>query len=170
MSNAQLRPRYQFQSPQEAQKLYQQIIAALKKQSTSPNSLPWRTVSGHIVVNVPPAQKHFWSPHLDVNIEPQMEGGTTVRVLVGPAPTVWTLFMFFYALFILMFLGGLILGYSQYILHKPTSWFWLVPLSVVLAGALWGIGLIGKNTGKAQTRQLIHFIEKALNQRFLPAS
>lgn len=166
MSNVRLRPRYQFHSPLAENDLYQLIIKALEEQSSM--ALPWRTVSGHIVINVAPEQRHFWSPHLDVNLEPQPQGGTTVRVLVGPAPAVWTLFMFFYALCILGFLGGLILGYSQYILQKPVTWFWLVPASVLLAGALWGIGLIGKKTGRAQTQQLLRFLEKPLNYRFIP--
>lgn len=167
MNNAQLRPRYQFQSPHEPDVIYAQIMKALQKQSLDSKALHWRTVSGHIVINLPREEQHYWSPHLDVNLEKREEGGTTVRILAGPAPAVWTMVMFFYALCILMFLGGLILGYSQYMLDKPASWFRLIPISVVLAGLLWGIGLIGKKMGRSQTRQLIYFLEKALQQSII---
>ena len=151
-----------MQSRESEQALYQKISGAINDPGKNTFGLRKKSVSNHLILTFPPEHIHFWSPALDLNLEHHEEGKTTIRALIGPAPAIWTMFMFFYSVAGLAVIGGLVLGYSQYLLGHSTFWLWLVPGGFLLGILVYLFGLLGKAWGKEQSQILKEFLESAL--------
>ena len=75
----------------------------------------------HIWMNMPDAKREYWSPHLHLELEKNENGGTHIRRLFGPEPTLWTLFMFLHFMVAGIFVVFCGIAYSNYILKQPTT-------------------------------------------------
>jgi len=49
----------------------------------------------HVILRVPPEERHFWSPCLELSLEEEGDH-TLIRGLYGPNPQVWTMFILIY--------------------------------------------------------------------------
>ncbi|MEZ4721962.1 MAG: hypothetical protein R2813_08820 [Flavobacteriales bacterium] len=128
-----------------------------------PNEVSLRQVHGHVVLTIPESKRHFWSPHMDVALEVDPDNGQTlVRCLIGPMPTVWTMFMFFYGFFGFMGFVGLTLGLSQWTLQNSMWGFWLIPVSLIGMAIMWFISYEGKKLAHDEMWMLKHFVDEAL--------
>lgn len=161
MSEYMLRPRFRFVSPQAPASLMSQLNHAVSEAGSS-EGLRLTKTQNHFILAFIPKRRSFWSPEMDINIEAGAEGGSTVRVLIGPAAAVWTFYMFLYALALLMMFGGFILSYSQYVLGKALWGFYLLPAAVIMALLIYAAGLWGKKRARAQSQQLQRLVEGAL--------
>lgn len=164
MATTGLRPRYKFTTTLSANEIRQRIKAALKSENQNTYELQQRSVSNHIIVVLPKKHKHFWSPTLDVNLETKAADKTLVRVLIGPEPSIWTMFMFIYTIGGLMAAAGFVLGSSQYILGHGSWYFMLIPAGVVLVAIFYMAGLAGKTKAQEQMHILKNFMEEAIGQ------
>ena len=91
--NFQIRPRFKLLVKENSV----EILNKFKEKINSENS----GVSGWVAdrtahVQVVEDTKHIWSPQLTVYAE-EVEEGTEVRCVIGPGSTVWTTFLFIYA-------------------------------------------------------------------------
>ncbi|MEX2597342.1 MAG: hypothetical protein WEC59_10480 [Salibacteraceae bacterium] len=155
------RPRYKFHYDADADEIKQRIVS--KSKENNPDGLIVRNVHGHLVLDIPNESRHFWSPHMDVNLEVEGDSSKTlVRCLIGPSPTVWTLFMFFYGFFGFAAFIGLTLGLSQWTMNKPMWGFWLLPIALIGMGLMYFISYEGKKLSKAEMWQLKNFIDESL--------
>lgn len=164
MSDGSLRPRYKFSTDLPAAEIRERLRTAVKDPDKNPLGLQQRSVSNHIIVVLPRRHKHFWSPTLDVNFEDLPNNRTLVRVLIGPEPSIWTMFMFLYTVGGLAVVAGMVLGYSQYILGHDLYWLLLIPAGLLWIGFFYGAGLLGKNRAQKQMRILKEFMEEAIGQ------
>lgn len=163
MSQTALRPRYRFSSANEPKELWALVKAAMANRSINTYGFEHRAVANHFIINYPKRHHHFWSPTIDLSFTKSAKEQTNVRVLFGPEPAIWTMFMFGYSVAGLAILGGLVLGYSQYILGHSAWLFWLAPLGVFLLLLLLLASYFGKHQAQEQTLQLKHFLESAFN-------
>jgi hypothetical protein len=90
----------------------------------------------HIWLNFKGTQKHYWSPHLHLELEPNDDHSTTIRGLFGPDATLWTLFMFLHFIIAGVFITFAMIAYSNYCLHQPYM-INIIALFVMLM--LWGL-------------------------------
>ncbi len=164
MSSTVLRPRYKFTTPLSAEEIRARLKSALKDAELNTYELQHRSVSGHIIVVLPKKHKHFWSPTLDINLEKAADGQTVVRVLIGPEPSIWTMFMFFYTIGGLMATAGLVLGYSQYALGHGAFYLWLIPVGIAIIMFFYLAALAGKSKAREQMHLLKDFLEAAIGQ------
>ncbi len=163
MSEVTLRPRYKFDSKLSSEEIRTRLKAALKDEEKNKLGLQHRSVSGHVIVVFPKEHKHFWSPTLDVSMEKKNEDQTLVRVLMGPEPSIWTLFMFFYTLGGLTILAGFILGFSQYMLKGEYGMLALIPLGTIIVLFFYFAAVAGRAKAQDQMYQLDAFLQKAVN-------
>lgn len=161
MSATELRPRYKKLVPLSREEIRSKMLAALKSEGS--NNLQYRSVSGHILISFKRAKRHFWSPVLDLNMEEENDA-TLLRALIGPEPSIWTMFMFFYAVGGLAVTAGLILGYSQYILGHGVWYFLLIPAGLAIVLFFYLAGLFGKARAREQMHELMDFTEDSLKQ------
>lgn len=157
------RPRYVFTLAEPPGQLEQALHQV--RQAAAVQGLHWEVVktAGHHMIQYPRPQRRLGTPHLDIALEATAAGPTEVRLLVAPAPGIWTLFMFGYAVAALLVIGGLILGYSQYLLDQAAAWFYLAPLGLLLAALVYGLARYGRWRNRDQTQALLQLAEKAFH-------
>lgn len=80
-----------------------------------------KTKHNHIWMNIPESRREYWSPHLHLELESKEDGGTHIRGLFGPEPTLWTLFMFLHFMVAGIFVIFSAIAYSNYVLKQPTT-------------------------------------------------
>ncbi|MGV9004799.1 hypothetical protein [Flavobacterium sp.] len=73
----------------------------------------------HIWFHFKGEKKHYWSPHLHLELESKEENGTHIRGLFGPDSTLWTLFMFLHFVVAGIFTIFGMFAYSNYTLKVP---------------------------------------------------
>jgi hypothetical protein len=118
----------------------------------------------HALLKIHPSDQHLWSPQLSLDFEAQRGGGTLVRGLLGPHPSVWTLFMCAYAVLAFVGFGIGMYGYAVWSLGQPGLWtLWLLPGMGVLAGLVYALSLLGQHWGYAQMVVLRRAVTDALD-------
>ncbi|PCI10984.1 MAG: GTP-binding protein [Flavobacteriaceae bacterium] len=122
-----------------------------------------KIVDGHIVIDVPFDEDHFWSPQLNVEIVKGESTKSIVKGLFGPKPQVWTLFMFLHFAIGITFLIFLTLLYVRWTFDSsllfPTIMVIILPIIWVI---LYFFGRWGRRQGKQQMEELHCFMMKTL--------
>lgn len=122
-----------------------------------------KRLDDHLFISFGAADKHFWSPQLQLEIVDEPGGKCRVYGLYGPNPTLWTFFMFLHFGVATLFIIMGIWAYSSAALGKGYG----VQVGgmggmVVFWFALYAFGRAGRAKGKPQMRQLYTFYQKAL--------
>ncbi len=158
MKNIQLRPRFSFVVPFTSEEVLEILQIQLEKPEVAYTG---KILSGFAILRMPEKEQRYWSPELSIDVE-EHENGTLVRCIIGPKPSVWTMFASFYGLSIFIGLMGLMFGLSQWSLGMEPHGFWAVLVSVLLAIIAYGIALIGQRLSHEQIGQLRSFLEHTL--------
>lgn len=147
-----LRPRFTIDLDENSEIVIEKFKRALKYGN---DKFPNRFVDGHIIIDVPKKEEHFWSPQLNLEIESLEENKSLLKGLFGPKPQVWTLFMFIHFVVGITFLVFGIMLYVRLSLDEsivlPLMMTIFLPLFWVL---LYFLGRIGKSTGHHQMDDL----------------
>ncbi len=163
-SEIHLRPRFRIEYKDKTQ---EQLLENFRNNLKDDNcKYCSKIVDGHIIIDVPREDDHFWSPQLNIEVEKIDGENTVVRGLFGPKPQVWTLFMFIHFGVAVAFIGFLILWYVRWSLEESTTFpmimaiglpiFWLI---------LYFLGRMGKKTGHQQMDELHAFMMKILEKK-----
>jgi len=147
-----LRPRFQLELEQSAATILEEFRKELKEK---PCEYPSKFSDGHVSIDVPIKNAHFWSPQLNVEVVSLTESSCLVKGLFGPKPQVWTLFMFVHFVLGFLFLCFGVVLYVRIRLEEafimPLMLVIFIPLVWVL---LYFLGRIGKSTGQPQMEEL----------------
>ena len=124
-----------------------------------------KIVDGHIVIDVPVEENHFWSPQLNIEVEKGEKGKTVVKGLFGPKPNVWTLFMFFHFAVAVAFIGFSVMAYVKWTLKSDYTFSLVMVVALpILWVIMYFLGRIGKKTGHKQMDELHEFMMKTLEK------
>jgi hypothetical protein len=159
MPTLEFRPRFKFTTTLTPEEIINSVADQLK--NNNPEGYVARMISYHITMRIAIAKRHFWSPQMDINLE-RTERDTIVRCLIGPVPTVWTLFVFIYSILGLGGFVALMIGFSQWSLNHYAWGFWFAPFSLVGCGLMFWFAQWGKSMAKAQMRGLKLFFDQSL--------
>lgn len=85
----------------------------------SPEDYSIKVNENHIWLHIIGDKKHYYSPHLHVELEKHHEQGTHIRCLFGPDPTLWTLFMFLHFVVAGIFVIFGMFMYSNFTMNQP---------------------------------------------------
>ena len=158
-----LRPRFKFDVTHDNESILELFEDTTKKQSDFIVS----RVDDHIFIKIPKVKQHFWSPqlHLEIN-KKEDEASSTIYGLFGPNPNVWTMFMFFHFIVIILFLGFGIWTYSNWVLdtHYAVQLFTTLFMIVIWFSLYFG-GRIGKKSGMKEMYQLHGFMRETLRSK-----
>lgn len=158
--NYRIRPRFRVETGFTVQQLVEKITARLEEENAPITG--W--VDGHYAkLSIPHANQHYWSPFLSLSFE-ETDSGTKIRGRYGPRQTVWTMFVFFYAIIGFAIMMVLILGTSYLSLDKSGAILWLVPVLIVVFLTLYLVSYFGQKLGHDQMVTLHHFVERCLGQ------
>ena len=143
----------------------EELIAKFKKALGSEHcNFHGKIAGGHIVIDVPIKEAHFWSPQLHIEIEKNDNDNTQVKGLFGPKPQVWSLFMFFHFALAVAFIGFSIMAYVKMSLNESYIGPLIICISIpVIWVVLYFLGNVGKRKGKEQMEELNDFMIEVLN-------
>ncbi|WP_298363782.1 GTP-binding protein [uncultured Lutibacter sp.] len=162
-SDIHLRPRFKLDFNESQQNLISKFKDNLKDGDCKYCS---KIVDGHIVIDVPVEENHFWSPQLNIEIEKVDEHKTIVKGLFGPKPQVWTLFMFFHFAVAVAFIGFAVMAYVQWSLNTDNSFALTMVITLPIVWVImYVLGRIGKKTGHKQMEELNNFLMKTLEKK-----
>ena len=130
-----------------------------------------RVINQHVSIRMSANEQHFWSPELSLDVTDnhlqdlyvEAEGkATLIRGFVGPKSNVWTLFMFFYIAFGLVFVFATMWGGSEWMLDKPTYGFYYAGAALLAMLVTFIATQIGQKIGEEQTELLLKITESGL--------
>lgn len=161
MTAIEIRPRFRKELAMSAKEALQRIRQALDD--------PQKKIKGyiadhHVVLKIPHEDQHYWSPQLSLEVEEDGEGAL-IRGLYGPKPSVWLMFIFFYAILGFVSLVVMIMGFSQLNLNLSARILWLLPIALILFIMVYLSAKAGQRKGHDQMEELHHFFEDAINGR-----
>ena len=155
-----LRPRFKMDLNESQQELLEKFRKNLEDDSCK---YCCKIVDGHIVIDVPIEENHFWSPQLNIEIAKGEQDKTIVKGLFGPKPQVWTLFMFFHFAVAVSFIAFSVMAYVQWTLKSDYIFALTMVISLpILWIIMYFLGRIGKKTGYKQMNELHEFMMKTL--------
>lgn len=159
-SDIHLRPRFKM----EFEESHQNLIAKFKEISKNKTSKFGIVISdGHVIIDIPAEENHFWSPQLNIEIAQVEENKSVVKGLFGPKPQVWTMFMFIHFAMAVAFIGFLIAAYVQWTLKSNYGFsLSIVILLPILWVVMYFLGSFGKKRGHKQMDELYGFLMKTL--------
>lgn len=158
MSTVEIRPRFQREVDLSAPEVLRRLDKALQ----GDEGVSGRISDHHVVLGIPEEEQHFWSPQLSLEVETLDENSALMRGLFGPKPTVWLMFIFFYALLGFICLIVAIIGFSQLNLGLSGAILWLLPVFLGIIVMMYLSARAGQRMGHDQMVHLHHFVENAL--------
>jgi hypothetical protein len=112
---------------------------------------------------VKPAHRHFWSPHLDLQLTEKPDGSTRLDGLFAPHPQVWTAFIALQLLFALLSIAAGVFLISQLTLGGMVLEASLALVTMLVGGGLaYGGAYVGQGLGSEQMYELRAFVDQAL--------
>lgn len=147
-----------------AQPLMSEIGLRLQARDTRVVGLVTRR---HVELTIRAADRHFWSPHLSLDVFEQEEG-VILRGRYAPHPSIWTGLMAFYGVLIMLSIGGAVFGFSQHTLGMPTWGFWALPICAVCGLATYGFSCMGQRLASDQMHELQDFLEECVRKSERP--
>ncbi|MGB0776679.1 MAG: GTP-binding protein [Flavobacteriaceae bacterium] len=158
-----LRPRFSIElenSPNELVTLFKKNLEDGQCKYCS------KIVDGHIVIDVPKDEDHYWSPQLHLEVEklPHNEKAK-LKGVFGPKTHVWTMFVF---LHVALGFALSIFAVRAYVhwsidMDASNSYVWMGVIAIIWI-CLYIFARLGRSTGKVQTEELRSFMLKTLNQ------
>ncbi len=157
-----LRPRFKMDFNESQQEIITKFKENLNQKKCEYCS---KIIDGHIIIDVPKRENHFWSPQLNIEIVDEAKNKAIVKGLFGPKPQVWTLFMFIHFVMAFAFIGFAIMAYVQWSLKSGNSFALTMVFTVpVLWFVMYFLGRLGKKKGHAQMNELYQFMMKTLKK------
>ena len=155
-----IRPRFQAELPMTQELVVKKIKKGLSKPTSQCTGM---ATNGFATLRIPEQDRHYWSPQLSLMMEDMEEKeGTLLRGLYGPAPAVWTMFVFFYALIGFAVVVLLVIGFSRLSLDMSAAILWWVPVLLVILLSLYLVSFFGQKLGHDQMETLHTFLENSL--------
>ena len=121
-------------------------------------------IDNHIILDITQENQHYWSPQLNFRIEQDEadKNKSIVSGLIGPKPSVWTMFMFIY--FMIGIIGFFLssFGVSKLMLGEYSNWILAIPIAILLMLSAYGVGKYGEHLAKDQIELLKQFVRDAI--------
>jgi hypothetical protein len=160
MSRPRARPRFSFESPLPPEQVTERVRQRLaRKDGVVEGSVHPRTIN----LWVRAAERHFWSPHLDLQLVELPSKGTRLDGLFAPHPQIWTAFVAVQVLFGLLSIAAAVLLYSQVTLNGRVLEAAVALVVMLVGGGLsYGAAYVGQGFGSEQMYELRAFLDVAL--------
>lgn len=159
-----LRPPLRLHSPLSQDEI---ITRLREKLASGETPITATIVGGYIVLRIPEDQMHYWSPQLSVNLEAE-GSGTSVHGLFMPQPSVWTLFVWIYAVIVFAGFCGGIYGFAQRHLEQPAHALWGIPVALILVFLVYSAASMGQHMGRDQMEDLRQVLLDVLGEATPP--
>ena len=127
------------------------------------NQVIGKILGNHVFFKIPPEQKHYWSPEMDVTFEKKDEG-TYVREVIGPNSNIYTLTMSLLFFTVILLFFALMFLSSQISLDMPTTTTWiLIGIGIAIVILLLLFMYFGRIKAKLQILLMKDFGNSVMN-------
>jgi len=116
----------------------------------------------HITLKIPGNKRHFWSPWLNVEVEPQPDGSSILHARFSPHPNVWTSFALTYMAMMVVIMIGACFGLSQWWIDQRPTALWAVPAAVGVSACFYIASQIGQKLAHDEMVMLDEFLQKTV--------
>ncbi len=155
-----LKPRFVIEYPELTDVVLSKFQEGFNQNA---NDLRGKIVGKHIVIDVPEATEHFWSPQLQLQLEEQENQPTLIRGHYGPKPNLWTLFMFIHFGIAVVFAIFATKLFTDISLEQDHSTALIFTIAMPVVWILFYLfGRWGKQKGESQMRELDAFVKEVL--------
>lgn len=146
-----IRPRFEHTVPLSLESFREAVRTAVAPRT---DDFEVNAKLGLIVIHMATAQRHRWSPRLQLSLEEEDADKTHVVGVYGPEHEVWVLFIFGYIITGLLATFSGIYGFTQMFLGDSPWALWGTGSMLVLGLALYLLAQLGQKLGSWQTFQL----------------
>lgn len=159
MSSFRVRPRFTQAMPLRPDQARARLVDHASRPGTR---CEVKTFPDFVCFRIPENERHFWSPRLNLSLNPGPDGGTLVHGTYGPNANVWSMFLYGYLLSGSLALFSGLFGFCQWSLgHRPWG-LWIFGLTASLVAGLYLLAQIGQKLAAQQTFQLHQIFESAM--------
>lgn len=160
MADVRMRPRFRREIPCNPDA----VVASVADLVERPESgVDGRLFGTSALLRLEDSRVRFWSPQLQLSVEPMDRGRCLVYGIFGPHSTIWSLFLALYVAAGFIGMMGALFGYAQWILETPARALWAVPAATLLAVVTYAVARVGRFLGREQTRFLYDAVEARLD-------
>lgn len=161
MSSFRIRPKFTIFSKRKMDDIIHDTRILLQERG---NNIRGLAMQDHITLQIPPEERHFWSPQLSVILYDEINQTRLVGVY-GPMPNVWIIFTFGYLGLSTLLVFILIIGLSQKNLGLESPVLWWAPVLCALLAGLYLFSQMGQKLGASQMFTLHHEMENILGEK-----
>ncbi|MCL4219986.1 MAG: hypothetical protein KJZ65_01315 [Phycisphaerales bacterium] len=124
----------------------------------------------HVTLKIRDADRRFWSPWLNIEIEPRPDGASILHARFSPHPNIWTIVALSYiAMAVVIMIGGCF-GLSQWWINQPPTALWTIPFALLVSAALFIASQIGQKLAADEMDMLDRLMLKATGLQAKPDS
>jgi hypothetical protein len=145
-----MRPTFQIEFPVKSEIAINRLSELL---NDADYPIEGRIAGTHLMLVIPPAYRHFWSPWLNIEVH-EHEKGSSIHGRFSPNPSVWTGFMLTYISLATLIFFASMFGVAQWMMDKPPSVLKLIPIFIIIAGLMYWASLIGQKIAQQQMHEL----------------
>ncbi len=164
MADIRMRPQFDFTVSCDYSQSFQRLSDALEKS----DDVSGTVFADSAILKIPAHETHLWTPQLKVSVEKSPTGGCTIHGLIGPRPSIWSLFMASYVAWAFIIMMSLVFGSSQAMLSQSAWAFWGAPIGILGSVLTYVTARIGRRIGRPQSRRLKAFLETSTRSSSTP--
>lgn len=123
----------------------------------------------YVLIAPPEDRQQFFSPWLQVSIQPQPDGSTQLFGRFGPRPAVWTAFAFSYLFFGCVMFFAAMGGLAQLTIGVTPWALWITLAAAAVCGGLFWASQVGQRLARGQMAGLREAVDAALAGVPVPA-
>jgi len=157
-----VRPRFELMSSKSIDEACDQF-----KEIFSNPDVPYegKVRLGYVSIFPRSEDKHYWSPHLSITLSQSEEEPEKTKIsgLYGPAPEVWTMFVFFYAVIGLAIVIVTVIGLASRSIGESSAILWAIPILILSFGSMYAVSYFGQKKGHDQVEGLYGFMLQVIN-------
>ena len=120
-----------------------------------------KTASMCIDYTIELADRRFWSPHLSIHVSPT-ETGSQLHCRFAPRPEIWTMFMAFYFVVLILMFGATIYAYVQWWMGDTVWALLMIPIGCLVIASLHLVSQIGQSLSSDQMELLRNRLDQTL--------
>ena len=159
MQSARLRPRSRYITDLPKQEILKRIDERLKERKYTLTGI---VVQEHAFIRIPEKDQRCWSP--EMHVWAREEENKTILWSIGPKPKIWTMFIFFYTIILVLTFFGGSYGIIQLILGIKAEFIWSIPIGLVAIVLVYGAAYFGQHKGKVQMLLLQNFLDVTIKE------
>ena len=160
MEKVELRPRHSMEVPISVEESIKRIEKGVE---LSNGDILIKVRNSNIKLEIADKDKHYWSPELNINVDPTEDGkGSVVHGVCGPRQSIWLMFTFFYGFLIFGIFIVAIFGFSRKSLGQTSTILYLMPVLIVTILAMYITSKYGQKLAYDQMYQLRKLVKRAI--------